>query len=168
VGNAAWKDKRVRNKGEEIILKRGELLGAYFFLAKSWNWSVGTVRWYLQDLKNNKQISQRFSKHNNQAQIILIENYDKFQIVEPLNDKPTTSEQQAAQQHYKDNNLTIKQEVKTRVRAPAREDARAHAEAQTQQDDQNGSRRKHAGIRDTSESFDAYRARMIAEGKFQP
>jgi hypothetical protein len=123
---AQWKPSRINNKGQVMTLDAGQLMGALPFLADRWNWTVGTVRWFLNTLEREEMISrappkpanhdsQDSRQPTNKCNVITIENYSKYQIMSDAldayvqqakrqaNDSRTTGEQQA-----NDSNLTRK------------------------------------------------------------
>ena len=93
---AQWKPSRINNKGQVMTLDAGQLMGALPFLADRWNWTVGTVRWYLNTLEREDMISraplngvnhdrQNSRQPTNKCCVITIANYSKYQITsEPL------------------------------------------------------------------------------------
>lgn len=85
VANAAYEPSEIINKGREMKLQPGELMGAHSYLAEQWNWSVDAVRWFLKRLELTSQIIRHVSaeraKHNtNQCQVITICNYSNYQF----------------------------------------------------------------------------------------
>jgi len=58
VFQARWKSGEVNNRGKVMTLERGELLGARAWLAKTWNWSENTVKWFLDKLENEAMIKR--------------------------------------------------------------------------------------------------------------
>lgn len=124
---AQFRPSRINNKGQMIILHAGQLMGALPYLAERWNWTVGTVRWYLNALERDEMISRSAPKSENydrpysrqptnKCNVITISNYGKYQIMldaidahvsqakRQANSRRATGELQA-----NDKNLTLKQ-----------------------------------------------------------
>lgn len=85
IANASFEERRVINKGREITLQIGELMGATSYLASIWNWTPETVRWFTKRLEQTVMITrycheQRTNRNTNQAQIISICNYGDYQV----------------------------------------------------------------------------------------
>lgn len=100
--NASFQDHSVFNRGRKMTLRRGDLLGAWAFLAHQWNWSVKTVRTWVEKLIADSMLQRRTvelqMEHNkdadtagtdkgkqkgNQAQVLTIRNYWRYQY-EPM------------------------------------------------------------------------------------
>ena len=115
---AQWKPSRINNKGQVMTLDAGQLMGALPFLAARWNWTIGTVRWYLSTLERAEMISRALTKTDNhdggnsrqptnKCNVITIANYSKYQIISnapdgyvhhtkrQANNRHATGEQQA-------------------------------------------------------------------------
>jgi hypothetical protein len=115
--NANYQDGSFFIRGQEVIVKRGQLGWSELTLAKRWQWSRGKVRRYIGMLVARQMVVQQTSKLTS---IITICNYDEFQTGDPI-DKPsdgttdgTTDEQQTV--HIKEvKNLkeTKKNTIKT-------------------------------------------------------
>lgn len=86
---------RINNGGHIMTIQPGQLIGAVSWLANRWNWTPRTVRWFLGQLEademisrttmspDNVQVKPKRGNHNgNQANIITICNYSKYQIVQ--------------------------------------------------------------------------------------
>ncbi len=85
VANAAYEPSMIVNKGREMTLQPGELMGAHSYLAEQWNWSVDAVRWFLKRLEMTSQIlrhvsAERTKRNTNQCQVLTICNYDNYQF----------------------------------------------------------------------------------------
>lgn len=57
IENAAWKETKVRIKGESIPLERGQMTFAQRFLAEKWGWSKSRVDRFLKRLNAEGMIS---------------------------------------------------------------------------------------------------------------
>lgn len=57
IENAAWKETKVRVKGETIPLERGQLCFSQRFMAQKWGWSKSRVDRFLKRLNAEKMIS---------------------------------------------------------------------------------------------------------------
>lgn len=98
--NASFQDHTVMNRGRKMTLRRGDLLGAWAFLAHTFNWSAKTVRSWVESLINDNMLQRRALEqqeganeepkndvyYGNQATILNIVNYWRFQFEsEPQN-----------------------------------------------------------------------------------
>lgn len=102
--NEAWRDLQhecrfrdgyVMNGGQKMLVERGSLVGAVSWLAHRWNWTPKRVRGFLDRIENDGMI-ERFTRgpggdevglekgnqKGNQAAIIRVCNYEKFQSFE--------------------------------------------------------------------------------------
>jgi len=101
--NASFADHTVMNRGRKMTLQRGDLLGAYRFLAHTFNWSVKTVRAWLDRLIADNMLHRRAiegqqavnpeaeegqSYYGNQAAILSVVNYWRFQFDEAYEGQP--------------------------------------------------------------------------------
>src|SRR5262249_10813501 len=85
--NASFVDHTIDNRGRKMTLNRGDLLGAYAFLAHTFNWSARAVRTWIDHLIKDNMLARRaieqqehdVQKSSNQAQVLSIVNYWKFQ-----------------------------------------------------------------------------------------
>lgn len=107
IANAAYKAKPINNTGKVMDLQPGQVMGARSYLAKEWNWSEMTVRWFLKTLLDEHMITLATDKLRNQqrtntANIITLCNYLKYQLGEDeqntLSNQQTTSKQPASNQ----------------------------------------------------------------------
>lgn len=73
---AAYKARSVRIRGARVDVDRGQFATALRFLATRWQWSVGKVQRFLNELEMDKQISTRTS---NVSTTITITNYETYQ-----------------------------------------------------------------------------------------
>lgn len=99
--NASFADHTVYNRGRKMTLQRGDLLGAWAFLAHTFNWSAKTVRVWIERLVEDQMLERRAieaqkaaavndnpeapaepveSFYGNQATILSIVNYWRFQF----------------------------------------------------------------------------------------
>lgn len=97
--NASFADHTVINRGRKMTLARGDLLGAWAFLAHQWNWSAKTVRTWVEKLIADNMLKKKAvelqSEHHgssdtsgtedgkyygNQAQVLSVVNYWRFQF----------------------------------------------------------------------------------------
>ena len=73
---ACWKAHPVNFLGKQVTLLRGQLTYSYATLAKIWQWSIATVRRYLNKLKLGRMISA----HAREGQtLITVINYELYQ-----------------------------------------------------------------------------------------
>src|SRR5262245_45922525 len=101
--NASFADHTVMNRGRKMTLMRGDSLGAYRFLAHTFNWSVKTVRAWLDRLIADNMLHRRAiegqhavnpeaeedqSYYGNQATILSVVNYWRFQFDEAFEGQP--------------------------------------------------------------------------------
>lgn len=77
LGNAAWKETKVRSGRALVILQRGQLAYATRFLAKKWKWSEARVRRFLNRLESEAMIVAQATRQTTQ---ITICNYDEYQF----------------------------------------------------------------------------------------
>lgn len=104
IANAMYEPKKVVNKGREMELQPGQLMGAYSYLAQQWNWTPETVRWFIKRLELTLMITrycstQKTSRYTNQAQVLSICNYERYQITK--HDEPQPEQQAEPQAHPK-------------------------------------------------------------------
>jgi hypothetical protein len=94
--NASFADHTVINRGRKMTLQRGDLLGAWAFLAHTFNWSAKTVRVWVERLIEDNMLQRRAIEgqkaangeledvsetfYGNQATILSIVNYWRFQF----------------------------------------------------------------------------------------
>jgi len=93
--NASFADHTVTNRGRKMTLKRGDLLGAWAFLAHTFNWSAKTVRAWVDRLIEDNMLQRRAIEgqkatsadadddtqfYGNQATILAVVNYWRFQF----------------------------------------------------------------------------------------
>jgi hypothetical protein len=117
IANAAYRAQPINNLGMRMTLQPGQVMGARAYLAREWNWSEMTVRWFLKVLLDEHMITLATDKIRNQqrtntANIITLCNYLKYQLGEdeqqpaeqPANNQPTTSQQP---QSNKETNIQI-------------------------------------------------------------
>ncbi len=86
IENAAWKETKVRIKGEGIPLERGQMTFAQRFLAEKWGWSKSRVDRFLKRLNAEGMISicskngATAGQGSGQGQSVLtISNYAQYQ-----------------------------------------------------------------------------------------
>jgi hypothetical protein len=97
--NASFADHTVMNRGRKMTLQRGDLLGAWAFLAHTFNWSRKTVKHWIDKLIEDQMLQRRALEEQqarqagaeapsedaaekfwgNQATILSIVNYWRFQ-----------------------------------------------------------------------------------------
>ena len=100
--NASFADHTIMNRGRKMTLQRGDLLGAWAFLAHTFNWSAKTTRAWVEKLIEDNMLQRRAIEnqvangvgadatnepvrpaetfYGNQATILSIVNYWKFQF----------------------------------------------------------------------------------------
>jgi hypothetical protein len=107
IANAAYKAQPINNTGKVMDLQPGQVMGARSYLAREWNWSEMTVRWFLKTLLDEHMITLATDKLRNQprtntANIITLCNYLKYQLGEDeqksVNNQQTSSQQPASNQ----------------------------------------------------------------------
>lgn len=76
LGNAAWKQTRIRVDGQMFTIERGQLMHSLRFLATKWKWSKNRVSHFLDELKNETMIELKTGQHGTH---ITICNYDDYQ-----------------------------------------------------------------------------------------
>lgn len=80
---ARWKDGTERNRGRSVQMEAGQLQGGYSFLAKRWNWTLKTVRNFLEKLIGEKMLGKTGgSERGNQIQVLTVCNYKEYQILD--------------------------------------------------------------------------------------
>lgn len=101
ISEANFEAGHIINRGRRMRLDRGDLAGAYSFLAHTWNWTPKTVRSWLEKLIEEGMISRRVmhadeqmqhgqvvptseptkgKQFGNHAQVLTICNYDRYQF----------------------------------------------------------------------------------------
>ena len=85
IANAAYEQSKIMNKGREMTLNPGQLMGAYSHLSTTWNWTPETVRYFLSSLERAVMLYRENSKqkgngNHNQCQVISVCNYERYQI----------------------------------------------------------------------------------------
>lgn len=88
-------------KGNEIILKEGQLCYSQRELSKRWKWNFRTVKKYLSVLENRGMIHSRKS---NVTTVITINNWEKYQFDTPQN----TTQNAMRVQHGVQTNKNVK------------------------------------------------------------
>ncbi len=86
--NASFADHTVDNRGRKMTLQRGDLLGAWAYLAFTFNWSAKTVRTWVERLIEDKMLERRTLEmqaeaqayKGNQATILTVCNYGRYQF----------------------------------------------------------------------------------------
>lgn len=73
---ANFADGHLRIRGIKVDLQRGEIGHALRFYAKRWQWSIGKVKRFLNELETGSQIER---PENNVTTLIVITNYDEYQ-----------------------------------------------------------------------------------------
>lgn len=133
----------VVNAGRKMMIQPGQLVGAISWLASRWNWTPKTVRVFLDQLQQDEMISrsaigpsgdsttpQRGNRGGNQANVITICNYSKYQLIQDdegqaigqSEGKRGASEGQARGNIYKEEQLNKgTKEQEDRYAAPAAE-----------------------------------------------
>lgn len=86
--NASFSDHTINNRGRSMTLKRGDLLGAWAFLAFTFNWSAKTVRIWVERLIEDQMLERRTielqeeakAARGNLANILTVCNYGNYQF----------------------------------------------------------------------------------------
>jgi hypothetical protein len=118
------------NKGRKTELQIGQFPGAYAFLAERWNWSVKTVRNFLERLfdegmlekpSSAKTVSETGKQKTNQVQILTISNYSIYQVAREIDQlsKGQAKGNRGASEGQESNNETMKQEERKILSADA-------------------------------------------------
>jgi hypothetical protein len=76
IGNANYKDGMFFLRGNEVVVKRGQLAWSIRFMMKRWKWSQKKVENFLNYLKSNTQIN---TQNEYPISLISILNYEKYQ-----------------------------------------------------------------------------------------
>lgn len=109
------------NKGRKVELQTGELPGAYSYLAKRWNWTVKTVRNFLEKLlkegmmgkpEHDSHVSEKGKQSSNQVQVLSVCNYSTYQVAREILkvEEGQAKGKQGASEGHESNKLTIRQE----------------------------------------------------------
>lgn len=77
IGNANYKQGSFFIRGNEVIIKRGQIGWSEVTMAKRWQWGRNKVRGFLKLLENRQQIVQQKDRYI--TTIITICNYDRYQ-----------------------------------------------------------------------------------------
>lgn len=118
-----------RFEGE--IIKRGEYVTSLPSLADQTSLTIQQARTALDHLKSTGEITDR---KTNRYRVITIVNYDRYQIDNRQNNRPSTGEQQADQQQYKkDKNnkniiIPLSRNKENRFTPPTADDVRKYCE----------------------------------------
>jgi hypothetical protein len=109
--NASFADHTVMNRGRKMTLRRGDLLGAWAYLAHTFNWSAKTVRVWIERLIADNMLQRRALEgqraanldannaeepetfYGNQSTILSIVNYWRFQFDEAPEGQPRGNHQ---------------------------------------------------------------------------
>ncbi|MDH5466516.1 MAG: hypothetical protein OEY25_03770 [Candidatus Aminicenantes bacterium] len=86
--SAAGKDKKVIFRGEDVFLKRGQLIISERNLSEKWGWSRERVRRFIKNCLKNDEI--RYHRKDHRITIINIVNYGKYNHLKEYNE--TTDE----------------------------------------------------------------------------
>jgi hypothetical protein len=108
--NASFKDHYIQNGDKQMTLKRGDLLGGWLFLATKFNWSRKTVRTWVEKLIEDKMLEKRAMElqdevargaafYGNQANILTVCNYDRYQFSRPEEGQPNSEGNQKDNQN---------------------------------------------------------------------
>jgi len=87
---AQYRASKINNRGQVMTLEVGQLMGALPYLADRWNWTIKTVRGFLDTLMREQMISSSFEENadqgrqtgnhpGNKCRVITICNYAKYQ-----------------------------------------------------------------------------------------
>lgn len=118
-----------RFEGE--IIKRGEYVTSLPSLADQTSLTIQQARTALDHLKSTGEITDR---KTNRYRVITIVNYDRYQIDNRQNNRPSTGEQQADQQQYKkdknnkNNVIPLSRNKENRFTPPTADDVRKYCE----------------------------------------
>ena len=103
--NATHKEKKVIFDGEQIILKKGELVTGRRLIAEKLKISDSKIQRILDKFANHKIIEQLKTK---KGRLIIIKKWDDYQVSEPqVNHNRTTSEPQV----NTNNNVIMKESI---------------------------------------------------------
>jgi hypothetical protein len=101
VCEANWRDREANNKGQVVLIERGQLIGAGAWLAQRWGWTRDKVRWFLKKLEaehmitvsspsekksetNQNRTQSNTQKRAHYANIITLCNYNLYQTLREL------------------------------------------------------------------------------------
>lgn len=118
-----------RFEGE--IIKRGEFVTSLPSLADQTSLTIQQARTALDHLKSTGEITDR---KTNRYRVITIVNYDRYQIDNRQNNRPSTGEQQADQQQYKkdknnkNNVIPLSRNKESKFTPPTADDVRKYCE----------------------------------------
>ena len=118
-----------RFEGE--IIKRGEYVTSLPSLADQTSLTIQQARTALDHLKSTGEITDR---KTNRYRVITIVNYDRYQIDNRQNNRPSTGEQQADQQQYKkdknnkNNIIPLSRNKESKFTPPTADDVRKYCE----------------------------------------
>lgn len=89
-----YKAGYINNGGRKMRIEPGQLVGAISWLANRWNWTPRKVRWFVDNLvsdgmitrhivdKSGNKVTPKKGNHaGNQAPVLTICNYSKYQVV---------------------------------------------------------------------------------------
>ena len=118
-----------RFEGE--IIKRGEYVTSLPSLADQTSLTIQQARTALDHLKSTGEITDR---KTNRYRVITIVNYDRYQIDNRQNNRPSTGDQQADQQQYKkdknnkNNIIPLSRNKESKFTPPTADDVRKYCE----------------------------------------
>lgn len=117
--NASFADHTVMNRGRKMTLQRGDLLGAWAFLAHTFNWSAKQVRLWVERLVADNMLQRRAldlqaehggekegddqTFYGNQSTILSIVNYWRFQFERYEEGQPRGNQKDNQQDNQKGN-----------------------------------------------------------------
>jgi hypothetical protein len=99
VEHAAWKSYDVTVRGQDITLRRGQLAASHRFLAKAWRWDKGRVWRFLTTLKDEGAIASVTVLGET---ILVICNYDKYQITPDISEATNGARDEARNEAARD------------------------------------------------------------------
>jgi hypothetical protein len=58
LSNASFETQEIFVQGRPMTLNRGDLCGAYSYLADQWNWTPNQVRWFVNKLEKKRHVEK--------------------------------------------------------------------------------------------------------------
>lgn len=132
VGEAAWKERRVRGQNGSILLTRGQLSHSIRFMAEAWGWHRSRVERFIDRLVTRDMLERQVET----GQLVLtICNYERFQLGGDVDRDTVETSPETRSRRPRDTVETNKnQETKKPLPLPAVEDAAAPLAAEDDDD----------------------------------
>jgi len=107
--NANHKQSSIFIRGNEVVIKRGQLGWSELTMAKRWKWSKNKVRRFLKWLETEQQIEQQ---KDSLTTVLTIKNYDSYQPETIQQTKQQTIQQKDSRRYTNNNDKNEKNEKK--------------------------------------------------------